>query len=207
MGWAQAPGYLGRKTLLSSSLDLSPAIRIASRRDIPPFLFNVRLNFDAEQVLSRRFSIGASLNPLLTGAEYDFEGKEGFTTIHGLGAGINCRLYSYRRTGNIAPLGPYSKVGVFYLSYWLKDRDPVFYPDKRRWLGQYNDLGVALEFGNQRVFGKHFYYYYAIRFSTVFGIFDRNRSREEAYLKRVASDRIQGHFFLNARLGVGMLLF
>ncbi len=207
-GWAQVPGYEGKRAILDLSLDVSPAIRIASRRDLPPYLFNVQPLIDVEYVMSRRLSFGAHIQPLLAGVMYDREGGvHGKALIRGLGLSFSTRLYSFKRKGNIAPLGPYREVEVFYVNYWLNDKDKRFYDDGRTWLGRYDDLGVGITLGERRMVGDGLSLQYGVRFATILGTLGGGNNEDRIYLKEIATDRLQGYFFVNFHVGLGILLF
>ena len=109
--FAQAPGYEGKRALLDISVDLSPAIRIASRRDLPPYIFNFQALVETEYTLNRKLSVGGHVHPLFAGVNYEGDNFEGRAQIRGMGIGFSTRLYSFQRKGNIAPLGPYKKTG------------------------------------------------------------------------------------------------
>ena len=170
---AQPPGYLGKRAILALSTDLSPAIRISSRRNIsPPLLMNVRASLDAEYVLTRKFSTGAFLHPIWVNVQYENGPTRGLASLRGLSGGVSFRMYGFRRTGNIAPLGPYKKLDLMVTSYWLIDRDRAYFEDRRRFLGNYYDLGLGLTFGSQRILYKNLTYHYGVRISTILGTFD-----------------------------------
>ena len=206
--WAQVPGYEGKRALIDISLDISPAIRIASRRDLPPYLFNVQPLVEAEYTLSRKLSVGAHLRPLLAGVIYQRDNNiEGKALIRGMGMGVSARLYSFKRKGNIAPLGPYKELELFYVNYWMSDDDGLFYDDGRRWLGRYDDIGIGITLGERRMIGDGFSFHYGVRFATILGALDGGRSPDRTYLKDIATDRLQGFFFVNFHIGFGILLF
>ncbi|MEM6628628.1 MAG: hypothetical protein AAF694_03105 [Bacteroidota bacterium] len=205
--WAQIPGYEGKRALIDLSVDLSPAIRIASRRDLPPYIFNVQALLEAEYTMNRKLSLGGHIQPLLAGVNYEVDNFEGRAQIRGMGIGLSARLYSFQRKGNIAPLGPYKKLEIFYVTYWMTDEDERFYQDGRTWLGRYHDLGVGLTLGDRRMLGDGLSIHYGIRFATIFGTLDGSRKPERAYLKDIATDRLQGYFFTNFHIGMGILIF
>ena len=205
---AQPSGYLGKRALISLSTDISPAIRISSRRNIsPPLLMNVRAGVDAEYVLTRRFSAGTFLHPIWLNVQYENGRTQGLASLRGISGGVSLRMYGFRRTGNIAPLGPYKKLDLMFTSYWLIDRDRAYFEDHRRFLGNYSDLGIGLTFGTQRILYKNLTYHYGIRLSTVLGTFDWGLDKDERYFKGIATDRLQGMLFINLHIGIGLLVF
>lgn len=202
----QIPGYQGKKTLITLSADLSPALRITSKRRIDPYLLNIRGVATVEQVLTRNVAVGFSFNPLITEADYELANEKGLASIRGVGVGLNASLYSFGRIGNIAPLGPFTQLELDYYSYWMVDKNATFYPDRRRWLGRFGDMGIGLLFGNRHLFGDIVSLQYGIRLATVLGLKNNRFSENEKYLKNLATDRLQGQFFINASLGAGIMI-
>jgi len=201
----QTPGYMGKTMVLDLSLEAAPALRVASQRDLPPYLVNVQLQLELEKVLSRRYSAGAFVRPVVAGAFYEQSNLEGKSLIRGMNVGASIRMYSLRRKGNIAPVGPYKKIDIMYLTYWMIDRDRAFYQDGRSWLGRYHDLGIGIVIGNRIIFHDLVSFHYGIRFATILGMFKDNLSDEEMYFKNLATNRLQGQYFFNFHIGIGIL--
>jgi len=202
----QVPGYLGKTTALDLSIDVSPALSVASDRDLPPYLFNLQVQLEFEKVLSRRYAVGIFTRPIIANVFYDNMGTEGKATIRGGTIGTSFRIYSFRRKGNIAPLGPYKKIEIMYANYWLTDTQRAYYADGRSWLGRYTDLGVGFTIGDRRMLSDVFAFHYGVRFATLLGMFRDEPNDQRVYFKNLATNRLQGQFFVNFHIGIGMLL-
>ncbi len=200
----QPPGYLGKTMVLDLSLEAAPALRVASKRDLPPYVMNLQLQLELEKILSRRYSAGVFVRPVMAGALYEQSNLEGKSLIRGMNIGTSFRIYSLRRKGNIAPLGPYKKIDIMYLTYWMIDRDRAFYQDGRSWLGRYHDLGIGIVIGNRIIFHDQVSFHYGIRFATILGMFKDDPSSEQIYFKNLATNRLQGQYFFNFQIGIGI---
>ncbi|RMG23211.1 MAG: hypothetical protein D6730_14890 [Bacteroidetes bacterium] len=206
--YAQVPGYTGKRQLLVADIHLFPAIRFSKLKDgmLP---VNLRLGLSHEYVLSRRFSASFTASYIQSGFDYERNGGQisGKGRISGYALGLGFRMYSFRRVGNIAPLGPFQQLELLYLGHGMRDTDRLFYPDGRRKLARFRDMGLVFTLGNQRIIHPRISYKLAVQVGTVLGLFDHRGTQDEQYLKEVATDRLQGYFFLNFHAGIGVLLF
>ncbi len=204
---SQIPGYRGKTFIADLSLEASPALRVASNRDLPPYLINLQVQLEIEKVISRRFAVGAFIRPVFAGTIYEQNNNEGKALIRGMSMGTSFRIYSLRRRGNIAPIGPYKKIDIMYVVYWMVDKDRNYFQDERSWLGRYKDIGLGFTIGDRRILNDHISFHYGIRFATILGMFKNGLSDDEIVFKNLATNRLQGQFFFNFHLGVGLVLF
>lgn len=212
LGWgclhAQVPGYLGKRTPISLNLSSFPAIRFSKLEDgrLP---FNLRAGLSLEHVFSRRFSLILESSYLRSQFDYaqPVAVQDGAARLQGVVASLGARLYSFKRVGNIAPLGPYQQLELIFTHYQATDLDHRFYPDGRSRLAAFQDLGLLFSMGTQRIFHDHYTYTLGLQVGTVMGLFNNTEVEQLLYLKETATDRVQGYFFVNVRLGVGVLLF
>lgn len=204
--FAQPPGYIGKRTPISVDVHLFPALGLIIQDD-EPFQLNTRIGLQIEEVVSRNFSVGAQLSGLSTHTSYDFNGAQGRTQINALTAGLSGHFYTFRKRGNIAPIGPYQKVELMYLTYKMKDLDQEFYPDGREYLGSYSDLAISLTLGTQRIIHPNIIYHFGITGAWVFNAFTEPFSPEENYLKALSNRRLRGFLSLELNAGIGLILF
>jgi hypothetical protein len=101
-----AQGFEGKRWLLT----YQPAFSIGSilsKSNTNTQIFYEYLNHHAmiEYVKNRRVSYGAELTFLSFNSKYDFQ-------IHSYGPAIFIRYHGYRRSGAVAPVGNYNKLGL-----------------------------------------------------------------------------------------------
>ncbi|MEO0469848.1 MAG: hypothetical protein AAF206_09530 [Bacteroidota bacterium] len=214
---AQVPGYLGRRTVIRLNLHSFPAgspvvnalnsDTLSLGESLGELGLNLRFSLNAERVLSRRFSVGASLNQILTKTDYTFRGTSGDMRMVGVALGAHLHMYTFRTRGNIAPLGPYQKVGFHILRYQVRDLDEVFFPDGRRNLGNFTDLMISYSLGTQRIFADRFTWQVALEGAWVIKAFPQTLSEEDDFLYARSSSRLRRWFAINLQAGIGLLLY
>ena len=202
---AQAPGYLGKKTMLTADLNFFPGLSFAQAEDMPVPI-NTRTSIMLDQVVSRSSSIGLGAGYYHAQMRYTSTNGEGLARIDGYQAGLNTKFYTFRRKGNIAPLGPYQQLELMYLRYRITDIDRNFYPDQRSDLGAYGDFAAGLTFGLRHIFLNRLTLHVGMQYAFVFGAFQRG-TQPERLAQRYAIDRLRGHFGVNYNAGLGILLF
>ena len=203
---AQIPGYIGKKTPISFDVHLFPTLGKYFLREESLGL-NFRAGLNVEQVISRKASIGLSLNHFSTLTTYEFDTRAGNMKLSGWMLGINFRSYRFYTRGNIAPIGMYLKPQVHLLRYRISDQDKIFYLDNRENLGEYTDLCLGLTYGTQRMINNHLFYNFGFEGSWLINMFNQQESVERQYLKQRASSRIRGFLALTVQAGLGFLLF
>ncbi len=204
---AQAPGYLGFNSHLQGDISSFLAIRPFTQDKDSSININLRYGAHWEQVISRRFSVGASMHRLSTSFWYEDEAPFGKGKLESWDMGIFIRMYSFRKRGNIAPIGQYQQLEVLYLSYQLTDVDRLYFPDGRKELGTFSDIGLLYSFGTQRIIWDRFSLNIGVSIGTVLGLFSSNDPLDTEDIKRFATERLQGHFLFNFKGGIGVLLF
>ncbi len=202
---AQAPGYLGKKTLLTADFNLFPGFSFAQTENLQ-IPINTRSSVMLDQVVSRSSSIGLGAGYYHAQMVYTTANSKGLAQIDGYQTGLNAKFYAFRRRGNIAPLGPYQQVELMYLRYRITDIDRNFYPDQRSNLGTYGDFAAGLTFGLRHIFLNRLTLHVGMQYAFVFGAFQRGNAQERL-ARGYAIDRLRGHFSLNYNAGVGILLF
>lgn len=203
----QVPGFEGKRAMLGATVSVFPAIRPRARGQDSVLRVNVRWGVEAEYILSRRVSIGASYKHLETRFWYEIPGGNGLGRIHAHDAGVFVKTYNFFRRGNIAPIGIYQKLEVLAMRYRATDVDRKFFSDGRDNLGRYTDLGIILAVGTQRVWARRIVTNIGIQFGTVLGVLNKEGTERQQEIKSFATERLQGHYFANLNIGVNILLF
>ena len=203
---AQAPGYIGKKTPITVEGLFFPNLlfKLGSQH---PLRLNTRYGASFERVISRQVSVGLSWETLRTKTRYDFDMRTGSAEIEGYAFAFDMKFYTFNRRGNIAPLGPYQKISVFYIPFSMRDQDLQFYPNIQRDLGRYSDLGISLTMGSQRIWQNTYTYHWGIRTGWLLNAFQRETTPETIYLKELGTVRLRGHWGFSFNLGFGILLF
>ncbi len=206
---AQVPGYIGRRSPISLDINIFPAIRFSKlAKGILPV--NLRWGLSMEHVLSRRFALGASISNIRTIASYESDAVlnqiAGDALIRGVTFGVGFKMYNFKRIGNIAPIGPFQQLELLFLNYRMTDLDRNFFEDGRSYLGSFKDIGLSFNLGTQRVFQEHFTYHLGVKVGVALGAF-RGKTDIDRHLIEIATDRLQGYYFLNINAGIGVLLF
>lgn len=202
---AQTPGYLGKKTLLSTDINLFPGLFFPPDKSVPIPL-NTRITLMLDQTVSRSSSIGVGAGYYHAQMAYETDNGEGLANIDGYLSSLNVKFYSFRRKGNIAPLGPYQQVELMYLRYQITDIDKNFYADRRSDLGTYSDFAAGLTFGLRHIVLNRFTVHVGMQYAFVFGAI-QNGNQAERQARRLAIERLRGHFAINYNAGIGFLLF
>jgi hypothetical protein len=201
----QAPGYLGKKALLTAEINAFPAFSFTQSESLPLSL-NTRTGIVWDQVVSRSSSIGGGGGYYHSQMVYQSNNGAGMARINGYYASMNAKFYTFQRKGNIAPLGPYQQVELMYLRYRITDIDKNFYADRRSDLGTYGDFAAGLTFGLRHIMLDRLALHVGMQYAFVFGVF-QNGDPQERLARRYAIDRLRGHFSLNYHAGIGILLF
>lgn len=201
---AQPPGYQGRLQVYSLRLMGFPALRGSVN---PEHLtgFNLRPEVQVEQVLGRQFSLIGTGGLTRTPLRYAYDGRQGQVRVWGGSAGLGLRSYSFRRRGNIAPLGLYQQLDLHYTLLGLTDLNRFLFPDGRRRLGTRQDLVLALTLGTQRMPLDWLAVQGGVQAAWVWGGLPITDSEREAYLWRQTTARLRGYWALNVFLAVGLL--
>jgi len=206
---AQVPGYEGRLWPIQLDVNLSPAVADWGFQPEGKLELNWRLGLEIDRVISRRISLGANASFFRSRQNFLFQGQTGFLDLNGHTLGLQLKNYRYLRRGNLAPLGPYQKWELQYLSYRVfdhADEFPVPLEEDRI----IRDLAASFTLGTRRMLGDHFTYHIGIQTAFVLNLNGENARRmpEPApYLNQIAIRRLRGIFAVNLNAGIGVLLF
>ncbi len=205
---AQVPGYEGRLWPIHLDVNLSPAVADWVFQPEGELELNWRLGLEVDRVLSRRISLGANASILQSRQNFLYQGQTGFLDLDGHTLGIQLKNYRFLRRGNLAPLGPYQKWELQYLSYHIfdpREEFPVPIEDQR-----VRDLAASFTLGTRRMLGEHFTYHIGIQTAFVLNLTGENARRMPdpiPYLNQIAIRRLRGIFAVNLNAGIGVLLF
>ncbi|MEM6346453.1 MAG: hypothetical protein AAF927_21365 [Bacteroidota bacterium] len=205
---AQVPGYEGRLWPIHLDVNLSPALADWVFQPEGKLELNWRIGLEVDRVLSRRISLGANASVLQSRQNFLYQGQTGFLDLNGHTLGIQLKNYRFLRRGNLAPLGPYQKWELQYLSYRIYDpreEFPVPVEDQR-----VRDLAASFTLGTRRMLGEHFTYHIGIQTAFVLNLTGENARRMPdpiPYLNQIAIRRLRGIFAVNLNAGIGVLLF
>ncbi|MEL7531456.1 MAG: hypothetical protein AAFN10_09125 [Bacteroidota bacterium] len=206
---AQIPGYEGRLWPIHLDVNLSPAVADWVFQPEGELELNWRVGLEVDRVISRRISLGANASFLQSRQNFLYQGQTGFLDINGYTLGLQLKNYRFLRRGNLAPLGPYQKWELQYLSYQVldpRDEFPVPLESDQR----VQDLAVSFTLGTRRMLGEHFTYHIGIQTAFVLNLSGENARRmadPTPYLNQIAIRRLRGIFAVNLNAGIGVLLF
>lgn len=229
LAWAQAPGYMGKRLLLTGEASFLNALVSPDHNmntGLSSFAFNIRSTFDLDYVVARNGSVGITFDLVFSGMEFDWAndrygeplvpgiGTEyGHGQIRGYGYGINYKLYRNPAKGGIAPIGGYTKFDVMLLDLRVRPYD--------RRAGQVFDHQeqflvpmLSVTFGQQRVF----FDFLVVRTGVQIGIVpggivprfelmdgDLEKSSQRDDLSAQLQARMFTYYLMNFNLGVGFL--
>jgi len=201
---AQPPGYQGRLQVYSLRLASFPAWGRTSP-PAAPFHLDLRPEFQMEQVLGRQYAFVSTASFSRTPFPYDFEGRRGQVRLWGGSAGLGLRSYTFRRRGNLAPLGLYQQIDLYYTVLGLTDLNRHLFPDHRRRLGRRQDLVMALSVGTQRVWQDRWSLQAGFQTAWVWGGVPITDSEVEAYLWTETTARLRAYWGFNVFVSMGLL--
>lgn len=208
---AQVPGYLGKRV----SLFYNPAIGVGfntSYRKFSPTGPYPKMNQGAEvdYVVSRVSTVGASYQFFKSGKEI----KSPFTfrlvhgRIEGHGVGAYMKFFPYTKRGNIAPLGPYTKIEYMFLFYSLKEKEGNYFSDGGGGkIGNYYTSALFLSIGQNHLFWDFLFLHYGLQGGFVVGMLNPQDPGDPTRFGPVLHDRLAAYFALNLKMGMGFLLF
>ncbi|MEO0896363.1 MAG: hypothetical protein AAFY71_08205 [Bacteroidota bacterium] len=202
-GFAQVPGYLGKRVVVGAGLHAWPALLRAER--LAEVGLNVRYSFQGEYVLSRAQSIYAQYSLFNTSYEYENDGRTGEASIAADGYEIGFRFYSFQRRGNLAPQGWHQQVGLRFLPYSVKDVDLNFIPGEEN-LGSFRDFVITYGIGDQRIIHPVLVYYFNLQGGWLLNAFPNQSSLEARQIKSQATGRLRTFSFFHLSMGLGFIL-
>jgi len=227
--WAQAPGYMGKRLLLTGEASFLNALVSPDHNmntGLSKFGFNIRSTFDLDYVVARNGSIGLTFDLIFSGMEYEwasdrFEtplvpgiGTEyGHGQIRGYGYGVNYKLFRNPSKGGIAPIGGYTKFDVMLLDLRVRPYDRK----AGKAFGHQEQFLVpmlSVTFGQQRVFFDVLVVRTGVqigivpggivpRFELMDGDLEKSSQRED--LSAQLQARMFTYYLMNFNVGVGFL--
>jgi hypothetical protein len=229
VGMAQAPGYMGKRLLLTGEVSFfnalfSPDHNMAS--GLQRFGMNVRSTIDLDYVVARNGSIGLTFDLIFTGMEFDWASDrfdrplvpgigEGYAhgQVRGYGYGINYKVFRNPAKGGIAPLGGYTKFDLMLLDLRVRPYDRVS-GMAHGFTRQFVTPMVSATFGQQRVFFNALVVRTGVQVGFVpggivpyFELLDGNLGNTEQAdeLRGRLHARMFTYYLLNFNVGVGFL--
>jgi len=228
--FGQAPGYLGRKLLITTEVSFFNAFFNPNHNfneGIRKFSFNLRSTTDIDYVVARNGTIGATFDVFATGMAFKWNSDQfdellipnidrnfQHSRITGYGYGINYKVFRNPSRGGIAPIGSYLKVDIMLLDVRLRP-----YNLTTETADSYSDRfftpAFSFTLGQQRIFWDFLILRTGIQLGFVpMGIspylqyvgegIERGTQKQE--LRANAESRLLTYYLLNINFGVGFLL-
>ena len=205
--FSQAPGFAGKRLIMAVEGYAFPSLRFIYTDDRSLSLHTHR-GLNLEYVWDRRFSAGLILTKMTTQVGYNYQNRSGNSMLQGTNIGAFVKTYTFLRRGNIAPIGPFQKFELQYLTYFLIDQDRAFYPDGRTELGAFRDWLFTYTLGSQHVLPPRITYQWGIQGGWILNVGQIFPfSAEDKYLSDVSTSRLRDQFAINLTMGVGILLY
>lgn len=201
----QVSGYLGKRTIVGLETSAFPNLWQSAFNDRPVAL-NLQTGLQAERILTRTLSVGASAQYFSTKSFYNTDVVSGNMSMRGYQIGIDLRAYSFQKNGNIPPLGAMHRFGISYLNYWLRDDNRRYFPDGRKALGRYEAALLSYTLAFQRVFLDRYVLTSGVRFSWTVALSPESFPDQDIYLWEKSMGRLRGFFGGQLVLGAGILL-
>lgn len=216
---AQEPGYLGRRVWVGyDNLSNLGLFGEPYGRHNPPdslrFFLNMRHVVRAEYAIAPRWSAGLSFQGFRTGKRI----KSPFTYQEDLhvqmqlkGIGASVRWYALHNRGSVAPLGVYGQLDVVRFFCKITEPSGRFFNDGRTHLGTFPSTGVMVTFGKSLLMGDRFLWDFG--FQTGFSpgwisvITTGAGAHYRAKLRNSIHYRTTGHYLMNFRAGLSIILF
>lgn len=195
---AQCSGYLGKKNQVQFDNLSFPSL--SDKKS----LINMQVGLGVERVLSRSLSLGVSGRLFATSLAFK-EANPGFDklVISGWTGGLHLKHYSFFKKGNIAPIGPYQKIGIRYWESHFMDKFEPF-----QFKGSLRNLSVCVGLGSQRVIYKFITLHYGADFHYLLPVVLSSRvSKGEQSIIPLVMNRLQKFSMVNISFGLGFLVF
>lgn len=202
---AQVSGYLGKRTIVGIETRFFPNVWQTLSNDQPVRL-NAQAGLQMERVLTRSLSAGIHVQALSSRTFYETAQGSGRIAISGQQFGIDIRSYTFRKRGNIPPLGPQHRFGLSFLRYQLRDLNLNYYPDGRRDLGTYQAAVLNYSLMTQRVYLDKYVLSTGVNFSWVIPFTPSGFPLTDSFLWDRSVSRLRGFFAGQLVVGIGVLL-
>ena len=226
----QAPGYMGRKFLISGEVSFFNALFNPNHnmsQGLNSFSFNVRSTTDLDYVVARNGTIGATFDVFATGMKYQWKNDDlselliptvddrfDHARIAGYGYGINYKLFRNPSRGGIAPVGSYAKFDLMLLDVRVRPVDNDL-DEGHSYSHRFFTPVVSITVGRQRILWDFLILRSAIQvglvpmgFTPYFQELDNGieRGTQQQDLRANAEARLMSYYLLNINFGVGFLL-
>lgn len=126
---AQVPGFMGKRAYLQIDANPSPAFfnmnmnhkvitalgDVARAQETNLLAFNIRPQISLEYLVGKSVALGINYQHIITGTvkEVDeYMQVQSFDLLKGDAAGLDIKFYKFRKSGSVAPIGKYSKLGI-----------------------------------------------------------------------------------------------
>lgn len=205
-GYGQ-PGYQGRKLSINASVLLMPAMFNATYNNAPGYTsLNLAKEANIDYVISRRNTFGLVYKQANTSTlrEYGSEREKvpsGKVAYHAVG--VQYRIFK-RRSGNLAPLGKYTRLGV---NMHFNQTEDIKSTDSRT---SFTSYSVSLGKGRSKILFDRLIFSYGLEFSHMFTGFSKEGFMGATYYYRddaqsMAQYRLWRHSMINIKMGIGFL--
>lgn len=217
--WGQEAGYLGRRFWAGydnySNMGLfGQPYGYVNSPETPSFFLNLRHSFHAEYVLSPRWSAGINFQTYRTGKliKSPFTYQENIHAQFRLkGLGFTLRWYALRNRGSVAPLGTYGQVDVVRYLCEVTEPNGRFFLDGQTELGTFPTTGVFFTFGRTFLLGDRLIWDFGFQSGFSPGWFSvittGAGANYRAKLRNSIHYRTTGHYLMNFRAGLSIILF
>lgn len=228
--FGQAPGYMGRKLLITTEVSFFNAFFNPNHNfneGWRKFGFNLRSTTDIDYVVARNGSVGVTFDVLATGMKYhwnsdqydqllipDIDRKFEHSYITGYGYGINYKMFRNPSRGGIAPIGSYVKFDIMLLDVRLRPYN-LTTGTAHSYSDRFFTPAFSFTLGQQRIFWNFLILRTGIQLGFVpMGISpylqDMGdgivRGTQQQDLRAHAESRLLTYYLLNINFGVGFLL-
>ncbi|MDX1906858.1 MAG: hypothetical protein SF053_07460 [Bacteroidia bacterium] len=200
----QPSGYLGYRTAIRVSASAFPALGLRLREG-PPLRFNVYGDLSVERIVTRRLSAEWTLGYYRTLSAYMLRDTMSYMRLRGWYTGPALLIYPLYRRGNIAPVGPYQRIGVYLNTTHAQDLAHRFFPDGRSRLGTFGAISLAAMIGTQHVWRERIIWRIGLEAAWTLDTGALPEDRQLAYLQATTARRIRQLRGLSLVAGLGWL--
>lgn len=201
------PGYQGKKLSVNAGVLLMPALVNATYNKAPGFTsLNLTKEANIDYVISRRNTIGLVYKNVQTSILRSYEEdktKVPTGKVFSHAAGIQYRIFK-KRSGNLAPLGKYTQLGVNMMFNRTEDSKNTSSQTS------FTTYAVSLGKGRSKIIFNRLVFNYGLELSHVFTGFNKEGLKGATYYyaddaQSMAQYRLWRHSFVNFKTGIGFL--
>ncbi|MTI22554.1 hypothetical protein E1176_16095 [Fulvivirga sp. RKSG066] len=221
---AQVPGFMGKRVSIFLDANLTPALfnqninnaitfdfeDIARTQNINKLAFNYRPQLTFEYLIHRDVAIGLNYSLLKTGTVRNHEqaNEVNFDVIKGNSIGLNLRVYKFKESASVAPIGMFQNFRIEYVTVNSYDdkssKETLFVNDFQHFVFTY---GI----GKQHVIANNFLFKYGIEFGYAAVptnyLDDTADWTEQENAGYNVHGSLLGYYLMSVKLGFGSLLF